>query len=841
MSCPSCQVAGRRLPSLPLAYITKSQNRMLCKGVDPTGNEMVCKDSMVQPSSRLKTPNNEINIQEEVMKYLETHPEKIEEYIEKKATREQLERWLIRKAKSQKRTRDSSAQLGKLRTFSNWKFCVHKDKRKLLEKLTSEINKNKNRSYIINELAESISHAIKANRFNLYLMDQTRMNLMCYSDSSPETWAQQSLATSKTIAAHVGRENNLVYVTEILGDDRFPEGTGKDGLDKSVICYPLSSSHGELYGVVEFIREVTSPTFCEEDLEIACSYLTWGSIAVHYADISIKLEMHSGVLDFVNKCVRSIPSISTNCHELLKSVTVFCKERTKSDHFILYLLNDERSELTSELTDFFILKPSTNENTGKQRSFKQAITEGIPGYVTKTKKLWNVRDAYTDPYFSRVIDKDLGYTTKTILAAPILLNDRCLGVLQFFNKSQGVYNKQDEEMVNLCTSFYSLAIHYVQRNESQRRSENEIAVLKELYCHHTKPRRKELKDVYNSAVLVEIPDDFYKFSFDFYQSANQASKLSFILAKDILEKCQVPYCEKVLVRFLATAKKHYREMPYHNWCHAFSVAHFAYMILQGSYQNFSRAEVLALFFGSLCHDLDHRGRNNAFYILTDHPISRLYETSTLENHHYYITSQIFAQQECDVFSSMDKDERQEVMNAINHVIIATDLMEYFKNRNILGPIVESGTYDWSNKEHRKLACALIMTNSDLCGSCKPYEISKISAIKVFEEFYSQGDEELKLGFTPIPMFTRKDEMALNQAGFLNAVVMPCVKILKKIIPTLNEVEEDLKTLLDQWEDYAKEEVEQEISAEDIQQLRIPGSKVQENSLSFVRYNKSNLS
>ena len=36
-------------------------------------------------------------------------------------------------------------------------FCVHKDKRKLLESLTSEINSNKNKTYIVNELLKSIA------------------------------------------------------------------------------------------------------------------------------------------------------------------------------------------------------------------------------------------------------------------------------------------------------------------------------------------------------------------------------------------------------------------------------------------------------------------------------------------------------------------------------------------------------------------------------------------------------------------------------------------------------------------------------------------------------------
>ena len=33
-----------------------------------------------------------------------------------------------------------------------------------------------------------------------------------------------------------------------------------------------------------------------------CSYLTWGSIAVHYAEVAQQLKAHSKIEDFVNKC-----------------------------------------------------------------------------------------------------------------------------------------------------------------------------------------------------------------------------------------------------------------------------------------------------------------------------------------------------------------------------------------------------------------------------------------------------------------------------------------------------------------------------------------------------------
>lgn len=38
----------------------------------------------------------------------------------------------------------------------------------------------------------------------------------------------------------------------------------------------------------------------------------------------------------------------------------------------------------------------------------------------------------------------------------------------------------------------------------------EITVLNEMYVQHSKPRRKELRDVHNPTVVVAVPDDFYK-------------------------------------------------------------------------------------------------------------------------------------------------------------------------------------------------------------------------------------------------------------------------------------------------------------------------------------------
>lgn len=57
------------------------------------------------------------------------------------------------------------------------------------------------------------------------------------------------------------------------------------------------------------------------------------------------------------------------------------------------------------------------------------------------------------------------------------------------------------------------------------------------------------------------------------------------------------------------------------------------MLKTGNMERFmSDLEILGLLVACLCHDLDHRGTNNAFQTKTESPLAILYTTSTMEHH-----------------------------------------------------------------------------------------------------------------------------------------------------------------------------------------------------------------
>lgn len=95
-----------------------------------------------------------------------------------------------------------------------------------------------------------------------------------------------------------------------------------------------------------------------------------------------------------------------------------------------------------------------------------------------------------------------------------------------------------------------------------------------------------------------------------------------------------------VARFILLVRKGYRDMPYHNWMHAFSAAHFVFCVMKQldlvGKSWISKLEGVALLVAGLCHDLDHRGTTNSFQTKSKNTLACLYssEGSVMERHHF---------------------------------------------------------------------------------------------------------------------------------------------------------------------------------------------------------------
>lgn len=134
----------------------------------------------------------------------------------------------------------------------------------------------------------------------------------------------------------------------------------------------------------------------------------------------------------------------------------------------LALLDDAEQELA-----FFAMA-----GPAKVEEFRVALGQGIAGWVAQTGQGVVSNDVSQDPRFFGGIDQQTGYTTRSILCAPLMRRDQIIGVIEALNttKLEG-FSSED---LQLLTTFGGLAGMAISRTQAFARTRNASAAFQEV-------------------------------------------------------------------------------------------------------------------------------------------------------------------------------------------------------------------------------------------------------------------------------------------------------------------------------------------------------------------------
>ncbi|RCN36899.1 3'5'-cyclic nucleotide phosphodiesterase [Ancylostoma caninum] len=437
------------------------------------------------------------------------------------------------------------------------------------------------------------------------------------------------------------------------------------------------------------------------------------------------------------------------------------------------------------------------------------MTRGIAGHVASTGEGLNIEDAYEDSRFNPEVDSKTGYTTKTILCMPIFIRGSVIGVVQMVNKHEGVFTKADEDSFEVFAVYCGLALHHAKLYDKIRRSEQKYRVALEVLAYHSVCNKDEVAKLQKMEIKERV-EELETFEFNYLRMSELEKPLYAISMFKTLFQDQFRYDRDDLIRFVLTVRKNYRRVAYHNWAHGWSVAHAMFVLLMHTSRDiFNTHEALALYVSCLCHDLDHRGKNNAYMKSMMTPLASIYTTSVMEHHHFNQTVTILQQDGHNILKSMSSADYKQALSLIKHCILATDLALFFTNKAELNKIIDSGNYDIHVEHHRKLTQAILMTGCDLIASAKPWYIQTETVKVIFEEFYEQGDAERLNGRDPIPMMDRNKahELPQMQVGFMRGICLPCYELVAKVIPDAAFLRDQCEYNAKKWEELAAEQAE----------------------------------
>lgn len=164
--------------------------------------------------------------------------------------------------------------------------------------------------------------------------------------------------------------------------------------------------------------------------------------------------------------------------KLLANFGSMVSKETKIDPLLEIIAVQVKTILGCDRCSVFIYDKKTNSLWSKiaiglqHTEVRVPLGTGIVGHVAASGMSVNIPNAYSDPRFSKELDRLTGYSTKNILATPLKnISGKIIGVFEAINKFTRAFTDEDEGILKLISSLAASAIEnaklYQRLSESQ--------------------------------------------------------------------------------------------------------------------------------------------------------------------------------------------------------------------------------------------------------------------------------------------------------------------------------------------------------------------------------------
>uniref|UniRef100_H3DM45 Phosphodiesterase n=1 Tax=Tetraodon nigroviridis TaxID=99883 RepID=H3DM45_TETNG len=808
----------------------------------------------------------------DVEAFLDCHPDLFEEYLVRKAKCEQVGRWLKEHQPSKlsaaeerlKETNEREFFLELVKDISN-DLDLTNLSYKILINVCILVDADRCSLFLVEGPAHK--RTLVSKFFDVHSGTTVRPS------SSTLNSNEVQVPWGKGIIGYVAEHGETVNIPNAYEDHRF-----SDEIDKltgyktqSILCLAICNSDGEVIGVVQAINKSPMGTpFTEDDEKVLQMYLPFCGISISnaklFSESRKEYERSRALLEVVNDLFEE----QTDLEKIVRKIMQRALTLLQCERCSVLLLEDidspvrppARPRLTHPSphtfppnpSGLFVLLPLWRclrylVMMSVPHAGDWLINNSIAELVASTGLPVNISDVCQDPRFDAEADQASGFHIRSVLCVPIWnRTHQIIGVAQILNRlDRKTFNDADQRLFEAFVIFCGLGINNTMMYNQVKKTWAKQSVALDMLSYHATCSKVEVDrlkvtfqdttlgfDAFEDAVhakprllwllllTAKIPlsgelgiEEFHFNDFSLDNDAMITASLRMFLELGVVQKFKIDY--EVLCRWLLTVRKNYRTVAYHNWRHAFNVSQCMFiMITTASFQDvLSDAEVLALMVGCLCHDLDHRGTNNAFQAKTGSALALLYGTSaTLEHHHFNHAVMILQSEGHNIFANLCSKEYSNMMQLLKQAILSTDLTLHFERRTKFFERVLSGEFKWTDEGHREVFRFLsyfkmqifkdqTVHGCDLGAVTRPWKISKQVAELVTSEFFEQGDRErAELKLTPAPIFdrNRKDELPALQLEWIDGICKPLYQTLLKLNRKLQPMADEIDANRNKWQD-----------------------------------------
>lgn len=345
-----------------------------------------------------------------------------------------------------------------------------------------------------------IARIITFDALAVYLPDERRGELrIAYSVGYPESDYSRHLKLGEgLVGAAIGSETPIL-VNDVTHDPRYVEVV--PGMASELVV-PLLHKKKAL-GALNILSH-RAGQFTEADAALLRQFATHVAVAIVNARLYERSRTDADAFEMLAEIGREVAAI-LDLDELFARLAQLTRRIIDYRTFGILLVNDERQDLEMKFAVQYGEKVQVP---------RVPLGEGLVGYAALHKEAVLVPDVSEDPrYINLVAD------VRSELAVPMLVKDRCIGVIDLESPEVDAFTKRDAEILTLLAAHAAVAVENARLYETVHA--NEVRLEKELHFAQRVqaallptelPKRMKGVDVAASfAPARELGGDFHDF------------------------------------------------------------------------------------------------------------------------------------------------------------------------------------------------------------------------------------------------------------------------------------------------------------------------------------------
>ncbi len=296
-----------------------------------------------------------------------------------------------------------------------------------------------------------IGRLISFEALAIYLLDERRSELRAaYTVGYPPSDDPPRLALGDGLVGAAVASQQPLVVNDLGSDPRYVEFV--PGMASEIVVPLLHKS--KPIGALNLLSRDANH-FGRNDVVVLRQIAAHVAIALVNARLYEQSRLDAEALETLAEIGREVASV-LDLDQLFARIAQLTKRVIDYRTFGILLLNEE-GELEIKIALHF----------GEKRDLPRVrLGEGIVGYAALHREAVLVSDVSQDPRYIRVVPD-----VRSELAIPLLIKDRCIGVVDLESPELDAFSKRDEEILTLLASQAAVAIENARLYEELRANE----------------------------------------------------------------------------------------------------------------------------------------------------------------------------------------------------------------------------------------------------------------------------------------------------------------------------------------------------------------------------------